>query len=242
MNVNEILQYVNFRLNKEQSGRSMTEDQYNLILSVINIEYMKWKYGLPEEYQPGSPIPRQFWEATQKITDDMRWAKVKMGGQEGAKMMVDQNGIAQIPSDYLHYSSIWYTYSLNSKDCGTKPATKVYPIEVLFDSQVGDRISHPVKGPTLKYPFCCFYNNYIEFWPKEISSVDFTYIRVPRTPVYAYTVVNDEAVYNANGSVQLEWPVDCHADIANLIVSLASENLRDQFMKQVSEQRKERGI
>jgi len=242
MNVQEILNYVNFRLNKEQSGRSMTEDQYNLILQVINIEYMKWKYGLPEEYQPGSPIPRQFWEATQKITDDMRWAKVKMGGQEGGQMVIDVNGIAQIPSDYLHYSSIWFNYLKNNKECGNPPSKKVYSVEVLFDAQVGDRITHPVKGPTLKYPFCCFYNSYIEFWPKELGAVEFTYIRVPRTPVYAYTVVNDEPVYNAAGSVQLEWPVDCHADIANLIVNLASENLRDQFMNQVSEQRKERGI
>ncbi len=242
MNVSEILQYVNFRLNKEQSGRSMTEDQYNLILQVINVEYMKWKYGLPEEYQPGSPIPRQFWEATQKITDDMRWAKVKMGGQEGGQMVVDTNGIAQIPSNYLHYSSIWFNYLKNNPECGKPASKKVFPVEVLFDDQVGDRITHPVKGPTLKYPFCCFYNDYIEFWPKTLGNVEFTYIRIPTTPVYAYTVVNDEPVYNAAASVQLEWPVDCHADIANLIVGLASENLRDQFMKQVSTERRERGV
>lgn len=236
MNVSEILQFVNFRLNKEQSGRSMTEDQYNLILKVINIEYIKWKYGLPEEYQPGRPIPRQYWEATQKISDDMRWAKVKMGGVEGPQMIIDSNGIATVPSDYLHYSSIWHNYLVNGK------APKTYPVEVLFDDQVGDRITHPVKGPTEKYPFCCFYNNYIEFWPKTLGRVEFTYIKVPRTPVYAYTVVNDEPVYDASNSVQLEWPVDCHSDIANLIVSLASQNLRDSFMYQSAEQRKERGV
>lgn len=242
MNVSELLNYVNYQLNKDQSGRTMTEDQYNLILKVINIEYIKWKYGLPEEYQPGAPFPRQAWELTQKITDDMRWAKVKMGGQEGPQLIIDTNGIAQIPADYLHHSSMWFDFLKNNPECGKAPTKKHFPIEVLFDDQVGPRLSHPIKFPSMKYPVCTYYNTYIQFWPENLKFVEYTYIRQPTTPVYAYTIVNDESVYDAANSVQLEWPVDCHGDIANLIVGLASGNLRDGFMNQYSNQRKGQGI
>lgn len=242
MNVQELLDYVNFRLNKDQTGQTMTPDQYNLLLRTINFTFFKWKYGLPEEYQIGAPFSRQAWELTQKMTDDLSLFLVKMDGVEGSQLLLDKNGVAALPDNYMHASSLNYWWFRNRPGCATAVKPKIRPLEVMFDAQLGPVLSHPVRHPTYKYPVASFYNKKVRVWPNEIDHIEFNYLRLPRVPVYAYTITNDEPVYNAGGSVQLEWPDDNHEDIANLIMGLASDNIRSQQMKQSAELRKQQGV
>ena len=71
--------------------------------------------------------------------------------------------------------------------------------------------------------------------------VNFDYLRMPETPVWGYTVVNDQPVYNTATSVQLEWSEIYHLDIANLILQYAANNLRDQLAIQIANNRKTTG-
>ena len=58
----DIYEYNLLRLNKDQSGRSITIPQFNLAAVIASYEYFKLKVGLPEQYQPGKPFPAQAWQ------------------------------------------------------------------------------------------------------------------------------------------------------------------------------------
>lgn len=227
LNINDILNFVNFELNKSQSGSTLSPAEYNTALAWANLEYYKLKYSLPEDYQVGRPDSRITLDITQKIMDDMRMLRVAKGGKNSPSLAIDINGWADIPPDFIHISSIKYNNN---------------GVEILRDDVVADRLSNSIKFPTPANPICCFQNDYIQFYPTNLGFVDFNYLRLPVQPVFNYTIVNDAVVYNANTSIQFEWPLDCYPDLANLVYGYASKNLRDQLSIQMAEKRKIEGI
>lgn len=239
--VNKIWEYLNFVLNKEQAGNTINLTEFNILLPVVNLSFFKQRYGLPEQYTPGQPLPQMSYEITQKITDDLRAFKVRMGIDTQA-MTVDAQGQAPIPSDYVHYSSARYNM-IKDNVCGTvemKPRT----IEHLTDAQLGDRLGAVIKKPTLRNPIFSTYSTYFQFYPKTIKRVEFTYLRMPRTPVYGYIpdVETDTDIYNEATSVHFEYPDDCFNDIAMLCLSLMAANLRAPEIVQYAETIKTKGI
>jgi|LauGreDrversion4_2_1035121.scaffolds.fasta_scaffold00631_5 hypothetical protein len=226
MNVNQIRDWVNFELNKHQSGNTLNKEEYNLCLAWANAEYFKIKYGLPEEYRPGMPLPRQAWAVSQKIIDDLRRFLVGKGGKNLPQLTIDINGYADLPDDYIHYSSIRY----NGR-----------AVETISNDVLGDRLQSSIVYPDKSYPLCVFYDTYLQFYPKDLGYVDFDYLRMPITPYWDAVIVDDEYVYKPSSSVQLEWPDDTHTDIANLIIKYASENIRDFGMTQLAKQRQNDG-
>lgn len=226
MTVEEIRLWVDFQLNKNQTGGTLSPEEYNLCLSWANQEYFKLKYGLPEQYRPGQPLPAQAWAVSQENIDALSPFLKAKGGRDYPKLKIDIDGRADIPSDYVHYSSIRY----NDK-----------AVEILSNDVIGNRLQSPIVYPDKKYPIGTFYAGYIQFYPKDLGYVDFDYLRLPSTPVWAYTIVNDVAVYNPTASIELEWSAIYHMDIANLILGYAANNLRDQLAIQLANNRKNTG-
>ena len=72
MNVDQLYQFINFIANKESSGAHMGPDEFNELLPRAQDDFFIKRYGVPEDYQPGRPFPRQAFELTQKILDDLR--------------------------------------------------------------------------------------------------------------------------------------------------------------------------
>jgi hypothetical protein len=226
MTVEDIRNWVNFELNKHQTGNTLSKDEYNLCLKWANEEYFKLKYSLPEQYRPGQPLSGQAWAVTQENIDALSPFLMAKGGKNYPQMIIDTNGFANYPSDYVHVSSIRYGKRV---------------VEVVSNDVLGDRLDSPIVQPTSQYPICCFYSGYIQFYPTDLKFVNFDYLRMPTTPIWGATIINDEYVYNPNTSTQLEWPEFTHIDIANMIVNYAAKNLRDFDMVQVSENRKDKG-
>ena len=146
MTIDEIYKWVNFVSNKKQSG-AISPDEFNMIIKVVSIDYFKLKVGLPEEYQVGQPMPRQAYQITQKITDDVRHLITRLSITRGA---VTSDYFA-IPANYGAYSGLFYRYTYNPKNC--KGAVSVdLPIEVVTDAEFHDRKACPLLGPTFKQP------------------------------------------------------------------------------------------
>jgi len=240
MNLGELYKFINFIADKEVSGQTMTPEQFNLNLKAVNLEMLKLKIGLPEEYQPGMPLPKQALEITQKITEDIRPFKVWYGGPDYPQLPIDSYGRSTFPSDYAYPSSIRHKRYTNT---GCSAYDKEYnSLEILFDDQIGDRLANSIKMPTVKDPVCVFYSDYIQFYPTTLTSVDFTYIRKPVTPIFGYTLVDDVPVYNAATSTELEWDEILHVDIARMILSKVGINLKDAEIWQYSETKLQKGI
>lgn len=51
-------------VNKDFSGNIITPERFNELIKVVNIDLFRKKYGLPEQYQPGRPVPKEYVEIT----------------------------------------------------------------------------------------------------------------------------------------------------------------------------------
>jgi hypothetical protein len=237
----DIYQFVNFRLNKEQSGRVFTPENFNLACSFADFELMKLKYGLPEQYRPGSPVPAQGWEITQEITDALSHLKVYMGGKNEAQLLIDKNGYANIPDNYLHYSAIAHVdYDSNCSDEEQEEIRT--PVEVVKDGDWDPRISDTLTKPDMEYPICRFNSGYIEFRPRKLGAVDFTYLRQPIPAVLGYTIdANYNIVYDELTSTQPDWPVQMYNELAVILYNWMAVNVQSQVNIQDAQQRKIQG-
>lgn len=239
--VNKVYNLCNYITNKEQMGNTINASEFNTVLYAVNIDFFRQRYGLPQEYVPGQPLPKMSYEITQKIIDDLSHFKVRMG-IDVAAMVVDNQGRANIPSDYVHFSSARYNM-IKDNVCGTVNL-KARTIEHLSDAQLGDRLGNSIKMPTLRNPVYATFNNYFQFYPKNLKYVEFTYLRMPRTPIYSIVVDpnTDLEVYNPTTSVHLEYPEDCFTEIVTLCLGYIAPNLRSPDIMQYSQQLKEKGI
>jgi hypothetical protein len=237
----DVYEYNLLRLNKDQSGRSITIPQFNLAAVIASYEYFKLKVGLPEQYQPGKPFPAQAWQVSKKITDDMQHLLKWMGGPDNPQMNIDKYGIAELPSDYFAFSSCYYNYVVQNScdDIDTKPKE----VDFLTDAEWSDRLNSVIVPPELEYPVAKMGAGKIQFAPRNLKKVDFTYLREPAAPVLAFTYdANNDYVYDAANSTQFDFPQVCLPDIANLIFAVMSGNLKSQLDIQLAEQRKVQGI
>jgi len=225
MNVKEIFDFVNYTLNKHQSGNALNPDEFNLCLKYANLEYFKFIYGLPERYQFGRALPSPGYEATQFVTDSMREFKMSV------TYPVNRSGVATLPSDYVHFSSITHDVNGNTQT-----------VEVLPDDKLSSRLSNPITKPTRKHTVCGIYGSTLKFFPPMVSSVTLNYLRAPRTPIFAANIVADDLVYDAANSVQVEFPESTHNDFVQFILESVSVNLRDQFVYQNTLRRKAQGV
>jgi hypothetical protein len=240
MNLQQIFDYCNNIANKEQTGATCTPAQFQSYIEAANIDYYNLKLGLPQEYRPGQPIPRQAWELTNRMTEDMRRFKVIMGGETTAPATLDSHGQMLIPTDYWMVSSIRYRLVKNTESCGV--LIKWRDVDVLKDADFNNRVVSTLKAPDMDYPVCCFYADYIQYYPKTLQFVTFTYLRKPATPVYGFTIANDTPVYDATTSVQFEFPEFDHLDICRLILSYMGINIREQALIQYAELIKNKGV
>lgn len=241
-NIWDVYQYNLTRVYKEQSGRTLTPDEFNIVLPVAVMEYLKLKVGIPEQYQTGLPISPQQWQLSQKISDDCRHLLVWMGGPDAAMMSMDKYGVASVPIDYVAFSSCYFNQQVK-KDCDSQPVYKPRSIEFLPDAVFADRVSSTIKFPTEKFPIAKWFGTKIQFEPRTLQYVHFTYLRRPVTPVLAVTIdSNNDYIYDSLNSVQIEFPQVCLPDIANLVFEIMAGQLQSPLFIQMAESRKQRGI
>lgn len=266
MNNQEILDLCNFILNKEQTGKSINEDQISDILNAASLKHFKKLVGLPEEYAPGAPVPRVQYEITALVKAKLSPFSVLMDGITDSLLLVDSYGQATIPANYYYPTGLGNRVSAN----------KWKPIEVVTDAEWIGRLSRFITEPTESNPIANFQNGYIRFAPIKSKGIYFSYLRYPLAPVYDYYIdVNDNTVFMPAGTthtltsgetysdgtgyvtppapptpnpniktsqtVDLEWGVMDQLDIVSIMLSMMGVNLRDSVM-QYAEQMKNTGV
>jgi len=243
MNIWEVYNYNNTLLNKEQSGRSFTVDQFNEVAPFALYEFIKQKGGLPENYQIGMALSPQMWQASQVITDALVYLLTWMGGPDYPLMTMDQYGVASKPADYMAFSSCYFNEWIeNPTDC-TTGAYRPRTLEFVPDAVWADRLSSPIKFPTFKYPVAKWFGSSIQFAPVDMRMVNFTYLRKPATPFLSVTVnSNNDYEYDAAGSTQFDIPDIFIPDLAAIIRLYQSGNIQSQLYVQMTQQRKVAGI
>lgn len=229
MNIDKSFTFVKELVNKDQNG-FINAAQYNLFAERAQVEEYMQLYGNPHEYQPGHPVPRIAYGMTQKIHDDLR-PFIKLG-----TINVDKFGKGKYPSDYVHVSAIRYTVH---KDGG---GSKEVSLEIIPDAKLGDRLSSSIVNPTKSDPICSMYDDHIQFYPKNLAVVKFSYLRQPKVPKWAFTIVNGREVYDPDNSVDFEFPDEVHNGIIIKILSYLGITLREPELMQYAETKNAQGI
>jgi len=235
INVNEIKLFIDFIANKEQSGTAYSIDQLNNLFKTASIDLFKQRYGLPEEYAPGMPLPRMSYEVTQKMKDDLRACK------EVENITVDSAGHMLLPLNYVHPTEIAYI-KITNQCCGTPPLVQPKSIEKIDDDKWNRRLANSIKKPSKDFPVCNFLKDRIRIEPRDLGRVEFSYLRIPNTPVWAYTLVGGVEQYDPLNSVDFDWSEILFTDIAKMILGYLSINLRDGELASAIDQYKIKGV
>lgn len=218
-NINDVYNYCGLLANKTQSGY-FTPDDFNLAAPIGQLNFLRVKIGLPEAYQPLAPYPPQSYQLTQVISDSLR-PFIKE---------VTLNKVGQgfdIPTDSVAYSTSGYQYVENTS-CGQAPIFSEEPIEFVTDGERRQRLNSFLTPPSYEYPIGAYLNGQLVVYPKDITSINLTYIKMPNKPIRNYTInSNDQDIYEPIGSVQLEFPKMDWEAISLYIVKAYAINMRE---------------
>jgi len=236
MNLHEISQTIALILGAyEPTQAPPTRQEFSLLLKVNNLKHFKQKTGLPEQYQPGMPLPAQVFEITQKMTQDLRRFKVFMGKKGTAPLMLDTNGYADVPSDMYYPSSFTYQYFTSFKD-------RWRTVDVLTDEEYDKRLGSAVEQPTKYWPVCNFQKDFIRFVPIDMQYINFNYIRYPVDPEYVMKLENNIPEYDAANSTELEWDETNQIDIMMLVLVDLGMFLKREDIIKYATQAKTQGV
>lgn len=219
MTLFDMYQLMELILNKDYSGNTITPERFSQLIKVVNIDKFRKKFGLPEEYQPGRPVPREFAEITAKNADDLRMFKATP-----LLNTPSPAGLLPYPNNYAHYDAIYYNLSVTIDGAAV---IMPRPIEILRESQISARRGNYTKTPTTGYPVAVLRSAGIQIYPVSITVVDFTYWRFPIDPVFAYVQGEGFITYDAPNSVEFEWTVDEHTSLVAMMLQYFGVNLRE---------------
>jgi hypothetical protein len=240
MTLFEMFSLIKLITNKDFSGSIITPEKFQLLLPIVQLDWFRNKYGLPEEYQPGKPVPREYVEITLKSTDDLK------AFHEFVPNIQLVNGLLPFSTDYLHRDEIVFNFTIkiNKKDT-------VLPrgVEILRESQLATRLGNYTKRPTLRMPVGVVRQAGIQIYPWEVSelnpepirAVDFSYWRYPRNPVFRYFMNDGFITYDAANSIELEAPSDEHIVILRMLLSYIGVSLRESDIVQYTETKLKEG-
>ncbi len=226
MTLMDMFNLIKYVTNKDFDGNIITPERFNELIKVVNIELFRNKYGLPEEYQSGSPVPQEYADITLKNTDDLKAFKMALINTTVT------NGILPFASDYAHRDSIIYNYSKTINGIAT---IFPKPVEILRESEFAAREGNYTKRPTVANPIGVVRSDGIHIRPITITTVDFSYYRWPVDPEFEYVLGDGYVTYDAVTSIPFEWPQDEWLTLTMLILKYIGVNLREADIIQYSD-------
>jgi len=231
MTLGEIYTLIEFIVNKDY-GNIITPERFKMLIKVVNIDLFRQKYGIPEEYQPGRPIPNERADITLKNTDDLKAFKLRLPNR------TVEDGVMLYPADYAHRDTVVYNYS---KTINSVATSLPRPVEILRESEFASREGNYTKRPTLQNPIGVMRVDGIHIRPITIASCDLNYYRFPADPEFVYTEEDGYFTYDSASSTEPEWGKDEHFTLTKMCLALIGVNLRIEEIVAYSEQKLKTG-
>ena len=232
MTLFEQWELINYIANKDYEGNVITPERFKQLCVVANMDLFKVKMGLPEDYQVGQPLSRQYLDATQRLTDETAFL------HSTVPVAAPSNGFLAFFGDYFGFNAMRYGYQ---REVDGAPKVIWKKVEPLTEDEYSDRAGNSIKEPTAKNPVCVIKSTGIQIYPTTITQVYFAYVRFPVDPVFDY--VQETGYITEGGSpTEYEWPVHLHRDLTMIILGYVGINIREQQLQQYAEQHKTQGV
>ncbi len=218
MNIDRTFKFLNFIVNKNQSG-NITPEQFNIDAERSQIEFFNKEFRL--------------FQQTREVSDALAPFLIP------TIVNPDLSGQVAYPSDYVHVASLRHLYYVNN-------VAVAVPIEEVPNNEIGDMAMSQVAPATVKYPKVSYYNTYLQFYPKTIRAVQFDYFKKPTPPVWGYTMVGvgsrARPVYDPTTSVDFEVDDTYQNELVMMMASFYGIYLSSQQITQYAEAMKAQQI
>jgi len=226
MTIDQAKTFYELLLNKTQVGGYTTPDEFNLLAARAQLELYIERYGNPNTLGQGTGTPRQGANISQVIKNQLK------------PFLVKDYSVNLTPS--THYSDGTLPTDFNDYDSCVIYGNEVgVPTEVDND-KFGGRLKSLVVPPTQEFPIFTIYGNKIRLAPNTIFNINFSYYRLPKAPVWAYT--GSPPAYDQANSVQFEMPDSTHNEIVAKMLQYKGISIREQELFQYSQTKDNQGI
>lgn len=154
-----------------------------------------------------------------------------------ANVGVNTSGVMTKPADYLFFDSAQYVvFYTDSK--GIQKQT-IVPIEPVTTNQEADRVSSELNPPNRYFPICVLKDTTIQFHPQTLGNVKLNYLKLPPDPVWGYTTVSGQPVYNSGTSVNVVLPFQLIPNLIRRVCTQLGIQVRQADIVQIMEQQQQ---
>jgi len=184
---------------KNNVGQTLTPAQQNMFMNQAQLQLLSTDY--------------QTFFKTKVVTNFLQ-TFLKIGNPTPVPA---STGLISYPTDLQYVSSVSHYYN------------SLWYDSELIDSADWDKIQIPnsILKPTFRFTKYRQVDNGIEFAPKTIGIAKVNYFKTPTPPVWNYTIVNNEPVYNPTGSVDFECDTFNTNRLMAVFLQLVGINLKD---------------
>jgi hypothetical protein len=246
MTLDQIRSYINYICVKENSGGTLTPEQVNVIFPAASIDMFNKKVEKAQIFAIQNKVSLS--EALGSIIElrDFIKSEDQTLGVPGTLTLSDLTSI------YGYFSSMTTIYNGITRK-----------IDLMTDSDWSIRKSNSLALPIDEYPMCRLDGFKIDILPNNISQINFTFYRIPATPIYDYYIdANANEIYLVVGAshtlgsgeigsagqtsglvtsttVELDWDSLYHVAFCNEVLSRVGINLKDGMVEQYINQAKQ---
>jgi hypothetical protein len=229
ISVDTVYQKVLVIANKEQRGY-ITPQEFNLFANQAQLDiFEQYFYDINQ-------FGRLHGNDTE-YSDMLNTLDEKLGVFKTSRTMNHipaQQNYYRMPDNLYKLGTVIFTRS--GKEVEVEP---VLPNEVLYMNL------SPLAAPTLDRPVYCIREGVnafrgrpvIEVWPNNLTwNISANYIRRPAFVQWGYIVLNEQALYNADASIQFDLHESEETDLVIKILALAGIMMKDPNIYQIAAQ------
>jgi hypothetical protein len=221
MTIKEIHDYIVFILNKETTGY-VSHSDIDAALDRGQMSKFMELYSNPKQYQPGRPVPPIAYGQTQKVSDDLRYFKMRRQFETQNDGVLDlgnfMNSGGSLNPEYLHLLGLYVSGSINSTPViksvvdEATGVIEVYrenqsvktqnPVKIVSEDQLADRLISQVATPSTTSPVGILGDSgtKIQLFPETTHEGYIMYLTRPRKPKFSYVVDGRKVVHNGGSS------------------------------------------
>lgn len=218
--IDEVFRLVNFISDKDGRGY-IAPAKFNLLAKTCQLEFVSSRLGNIKQVLQDGVSPVGF-KSSRRLDVDLRPFLY---------------GPVTIPID--NQGNFNYPYGFMWPDSWQK--IDFTPITEIQSDEYPAKKINVIAPPSVDYPIIIFNNPNGFIDPYQIGSFKMSYVKYPPDPVWGYTVVNDEPVYNPATSTDFTLGNISFMDITVLILEKVGINLNSDQVAQFAQLKIQQG-
>jgi len=215
VNIDTVYQTILAIANKEQRGY-ITPQEFNLFANQAQMEIFEQYFYDENQF---SRIPGNSTEYSDML--DLLEEKISIFKINQSVSVTPSTHEGSFPLGMYRLGNI---YNFNKK------------VEEINDDDFGN-MSNSIISPTSENRVFVINNNKFIIYPKDnaLSSVKMTYVRKPNNVNWGYNVIDENAIYDFNSSINFELHQSEQTSLVMKILSYAGITLKEQAIYQAAE-------